>query len=222
MPVKIRLQRHGKKGQPFYHIVVADGRAPRDGRFIERIGSYNPLTSPATIDLDVENAVRWLRNGAQPTETARTILRFKGALYLYHLLKGVTKGALTEEQARAKFDAWVAEKEVEIRSAANNVELKKKEELKKRRDAEVRIRDARAEEIAEKRRKEVEKLVAEVQAETAAPAAAAAVAVVVEAETTVEAEAVVEAEAAVEAETETKKTIEAETSAEAVETPAEE
>jgi small subunit ribosomal protein S16 len=159
MPAKIRLQRHGKKGQPFYHIVVADGRAPRDGRFIEKIGTYNPLTSPASVVLDVENAVKWLRNGAQPTETVRAILRYKGALYLHHLLKGVTKGALTEEQARAKFETWNTEKEQLLTTAAKSNELKEKEELKKRRDAEVRIRDAKAAEIAEKRRKAVESVV---------------------------------------------------------------
>lgn len=177
MPAKIRLQRHGKKGQPFYHIVIADGRAPRDGRFIERIGTYNPLTSPATINLDVENAVKWLRNGAQPTETVRAILRFKGALYLYHLLKGVAKGALTEEQARAKYDEWVAAKEQEVQSATRGNDLKQKEEAKKRRDAEVLVREAKAAAIAEKRRKEaeaevaaVQKLVAETTEVTEAPA----------------------------------------------------
>lgn len=172
MPAKIRLQRHGKKGQPFYHIVVADGRAPRDGRFIQKIGTYNPLTSPASIDLDVENAVVWLKNGAQPTETVRAILRYKGALYLHHLLKGAEKGALTEEQARAKYQAWKAEKDQQIQSAARNSELKQKEESKKRRDAEVKVRDARAAEIAEKRRKEVEAQIASVQEAVSEPAEA--------------------------------------------------
>lgn len=108
--VKIRLQRHGRKGKPFYYIVAADVRAPRDGRFIERIGSYNPNTNPATIDLNLEDAVRWLQNGAEPTDTCRAILSYKGALHLHHLLKGAKKGAFTEEQAYEKFNQWLEEK----------------------------------------------------------------------------------------------------------------
>ncbi len=99
MPVKIRLQRKGRRKKPFYHIVVADGRAPRDGRFIEKIGSYNPMTTPATIDVDTDRALDWLIKGAQPTDTARAILRFKGVMYKKHLQRGVTKGALTQERA---------------------------------------------------------------------------------------------------------------------------
>ena len=106
MPVKIRLQRHGKKGKPFYWVVAADSRAKRDGRFLEKLGTYNPNTNPATIDLDVDGTVQWLQNGAQPTDTARTILSYKGALLKNHLAGGVKKGALTEEQAEAKFTAW--------------------------------------------------------------------------------------------------------------------
>ena len=121
MPAKIRLQRHGKKGKPFYHIVIADGRAPRDGRFIEKIGTYNPITNPADIVLDIEKAIEWLNNGAQPTDTVRTILSYKGVLYKNHLLKGVKKGAMTEEQAEAKFQAWLNEKEAKI---ANKVSEK--------------------------------------------------------------------------------------------------
>jgi small subunit ribosomal protein S16 len=106
MATKIRLQRHGKKGRPFYHLVVADARAPRDGKFIERIGSYNPNTNPATIVLDFEKALDWMNNGAQPTDTARTILSDKGVLYKKHLLGGVKKGAFDEAAAEAKFVAW--------------------------------------------------------------------------------------------------------------------
>ncbi len=114
MPVKLRLQRKGRKKQPFYHIVAADARAPRDGRFIERLGTYNPMTKPATIELDREKSYKWLRNGAQPTETVRSILRFKGVLYLKHLQLGVEKGALTQEQADEKFNTWLEQKEAKV------------------------------------------------------------------------------------------------------------
>ena len=110
MPVKIRLQRHGKKGKPFYWIVAADARANRDGRFLEKLGIYNPNTNPATIDINLDHSVKWLENGAQPTETARRILSYKGVLLKHHLNGGVRKGALTEEQAEKKFQAWVDQK----------------------------------------------------------------------------------------------------------------
>ena len=99
MPTRIRLQRHGKKNQPFYHIVVADGRVPRDGKFIEKLGTYNPLTNPATIELNVERAAEWIGNGAQPSDTARRILSYKGVLLKHHLQVGVNKGAISQEQA---------------------------------------------------------------------------------------------------------------------------
>lgn len=114
MPVKIRLQRHGKKGKPFYWVVAADARAPRDGKFLEKLGTYNPVTNPAQIDLNIDAAVKWLHNGAQPTETARRILSYKGVLLKHHLEGGVRKGALTEQQAQEKFEKWVAEKEQKI------------------------------------------------------------------------------------------------------------
>ncbi|RWX03552.1 30S ribosomal protein S16 [Flavobacterium cerinum] len=110
MPVKIRLQRHGKKGKPFYWVVAADSRSKRDGKFLEKIGTYNPNTNPATIDLDLDSAVQWLHNGAQPTDTAKAILSYKGALLKHHLDGGVRKGALTQEQADAKLAAWLEEK----------------------------------------------------------------------------------------------------------------
>ncbi|WP_418664606.1 30S ribosomal protein S16, partial [Alistipes ihumii] len=110
MPVKIRLARRGKKGYPFYHIVVADSRAPRDGKFIENIGSYNPNTNPATINLDFEKALDWLQKGAQPTDTCRAILSYKGVLMKKHLLGGVSKGAFTQEAAEAKFAQWLEQK----------------------------------------------------------------------------------------------------------------
>lgn len=124
MSVKIRLQRRGRKKRPFYHIVVADGRSPRDGRFIEKIGTYNPMTVPATIELDRDKAFDWLMKGAQPTDTARAILRFKGVLYRKHLARGVKKGALTEEEAEAKYQEWIADKEARI---AARVEKARKE-----------------------------------------------------------------------------------------------
>ncbi|HFA50236.1 MAG TPA: 30S ribosomal protein S16 [Bacteroidetes bacterium] len=114
MAVKIRLQRKGKKKKPFYHIVIADARAKRDGRFIEKIGTYNPLTVPATIELDRDKAFDWLNKGAQPTDTVRSILRFKGVTYRKHLQKGVAKGALTQEQADEKLKAWIEAKEAKI------------------------------------------------------------------------------------------------------------
>ena len=110
MPVKIRLQRHGKKNKPFYWIVAADSRSKRDGRYLEKLGTYNPNTNPATIDLDIDGTVQWLQNGAQPTDTAKNLLSYKGVLLKNHLVGGVRKGALTEEQAEAKFTAWLEEK----------------------------------------------------------------------------------------------------------------
>jgi small subunit ribosomal protein S16 len=110
MSVKIRLQRHGKKGKPFYWVVAADARSKRDGKYLEKIGTYNPNTNPATIDLNLDSAVRWLHNGAQPTDTAKAILSYKGALLKHHLDGGIRKGALTQEQADAKLAAWLEAK----------------------------------------------------------------------------------------------------------------
>ncbi|MCD4683587.1 MAG: 30S ribosomal protein S16, partial [Bacteroidales bacterium] len=155
MPTKIRLQRRGKKGQPFYHIVIADGRAPRDGKFIEKIGTYNPLTQPADIDILFDRALYWLQSGAQPTDTVRTILSYKGIIYKNHLQKGVTKGALTQEQADAKFDAWLKDKEEKIASKVNESEQEKRGEAKKRLDAEKKISEDRAKDLAEKRMAEL-------------------------------------------------------------------
>ena len=114
MPVKIRLTRQGRKKRPYYHIVIADARAPRDGKFIEKIGMYNPMTKPATIEIDRAKAYEWLQKGAQPTNTARAILRFTGVMYMKHLQRGVTKGALTQEQADAKLETWLTEKQAVI------------------------------------------------------------------------------------------------------------
>ena len=114
MSVKIRLQRKGRKKRPFYHIVIADARSPRDGKFIERLGSYNPMTKPATIDIDREKAYDWLMKGAQPTDTVRAILRFKGVYYKKHLMRGVKKGAMTVEEADKKYQEWVEAKEAKV------------------------------------------------------------------------------------------------------------
>ena len=126
MPVKIRLQRHGKKGKPFYWVVAADARAKRDGKYLEKLGTYNPNVNPAIIDLDVDGTVKWLKNGAQPTDTARAILSYKGVMLKYHLDGGVRKGALTEAQAAEKFQVWVDAKEGKITAKedglAKNVE----------------------------------------------------------------------------------------------------
>ena len=137
MPTRIRLQRRGKKGNPFFHIVIADGRAPRDGKFIETIGTYNPLTTPASIKLDEERAIYWLHTGASPTETVFSIFKYKGIIYKYHLLKGVKKGALTQEQAEAKFQSWLLEKEAKIKSKVNQKSQDEKQTEKKLLEAEV-------------------------------------------------------------------------------------
>lgn len=151
MPAKIRLQRKGKKGQPFYHIVIADGRAPRDGKFIEKIGTYNPLTRPAEIDIDFTKAITWLNNGAQPTDTVKAILSYKGILYKSHLLKGVQKGAMTEEQAEIKFQAWLEEKQAKIAGKKKEFELSAKDVRKKLHENEIKLNEAKSEAVAKKR-----------------------------------------------------------------------
>jgi len=167
MPARIRLQRHGKKGQPFYHIVIADGRAPRDGKFIEKLGTYNPMTKPATIIVDIDGAVKWLQNGAQPSDTVRAILTYKGVMYKKHLLGGVAKGAFTAEEAETKFAAWVAEKEAKINNASkaheDNLEKQKVEAL----EAEAKVNEARAAEIAKRKADAIEAKVKEAQAAAA-------------------------------------------------------
>jgi small subunit ribosomal protein S16 len=150
MPAKIRLQRFGKKGYAYYHIVVADVRAPRDGKFIEKIGSYNPNTNPATIEIDREKAVQWLKNGAQPTDTARAILSYRGVLYKHHLQQGITKGKLTQEEADAKFAAWEADKQSKIGNKVSSLADAKREDAKKRLAEEAKVKEARAEAIKAK------------------------------------------------------------------------
>ena len=192
MPVKLRLQRHGKKGKPFFWIVAADTRAKRDGKFLEKLGIYNPNTNPATIELDVDGAVKWLQNGAQPTDTARAILSYKGALLKKHLAVGVKKGALTEEQAEEKFKAWLEEKEGKI--GAKKESLSKAQEAEKAKALEAE-KEANAKREAEF--KEAEEAAAAAEAERTAEATD---------EATVEkAEEEVDAATAEEAKTEEKK-----------------
>jgi small subunit ribosomal protein S16 len=164
MPVKIRLQRHGSKGFPFYHIVIADSRAPRDGKFIERIGSYNPTTNPATIKLDFDLALSWLKKGAQPTDTCRGILSYEGVMMKHHLLKGVAKNAMTENEAEVKFNTWKKDKDSKIDAKRSKLSKSKDEEATQRLAAEAKVREAKAEAIAKKNAK----LAAAAKAESAA------------------------------------------------------
>lgn len=173
MATKIRLQRHGRKGYAYYPIVIADSRAPRDGRFIEKIGSYNPNTNPATIELDFDRALYWIQTGAQPTDTVRNILSDEGVLYMKHLLGGVKKGAFDEQAAQAKFEAWknnktasvqaVKSKDAEVARAAKKALLEQEKETNK----------ARAEAVAQKKA-ELAAAAAAAQAEKAAESAAEA------------------------------------------------
>jgi len=175
MSVKIRLQRHGKKGKPFYWIVAADARAKRDGRFLEKLGTYNPNTNPATVNLDVDGAVKWLQNGAQPTDTAKTILSYKGAMLKNHLVGGVRKGALTEEQAEEKFQAWLEEKAGKVASKEENVARAKSEAKEKALEAEKAVNEARVAAAVEEAAPEVveeevvEEATPEIVVEEAAP-----------------------------------------------------
>lgn len=150
MPVKIRLARHGRKKNAYYHIVVADSRSPRDGRFIERIGSYNPITNPATIELDFDKALEWLFNGAQPTDSTRTILSDKGVLMKKHLLEGVKKGAFDEAEAERRFLNWKVEKESKLQAKIEKIASLADTDLAKRLKAEAKVKEARALEIAKK------------------------------------------------------------------------
>tara|TARA_Y200000002_G_scaffold128899_1_gene106221 strand:- start:34 stop:546 length:513 start_codon:yes stop_codon:yes gene_type:complete len=143
MPVKLRLQRHGKKGKPFYWIVAADSRSKRDGRFLEKLGTYNPNTNPAQVEINIDSAVQWLENGAQPTYTTRAILSYEGVLLKKHLAGGVKKGALTEEQAEEKFQAWKTEKLSKIDSKKSDIQKAKEAEAAKALAAEKAANEAR-------------------------------------------------------------------------------
>lgn len=167
----IRLSRHGKKHSAFYHIVIADGRAPRDGRFIEKIGTYNPVANPAEINLNFDKALDWLQKGAQPTDTAKSILSLKGVIYKHHLLKGVKKGAFTEIEAEAKFQNWLSEKEAKIAAKRSGVDEKARAELKVRLDAEIKVNEERAAEISKKKTAAIDAKVKAAQEVAAAKAA---------------------------------------------------
>ena len=167
MAVKIRLQRHGKKNFAFFHIVVADSRAPRDGRYIEEIGTYNPNTDPATIVLKADRALAWLNVGAQPSLVVRRILSYEGVLLRKHLQGGVAKGALTQEQADQKFDAWKAQRDAKINAKIEGISKAKAEAAKNAEAAEAKVNQERTEALAKK------KAEAEEAARAAAEAAAA-------------------------------------------------
>lgn len=177
MPVKIRLQRHGKKGKPFYWVVAADVRAKRDGKYLEKLGTYNPNTNPATINLDIDGSVKWLQNGAQPTDTARAILSYSGVMMKHHLAGGVRKGAMTEEQAEEKFKAWLEEKEQKIQDKKDGLSKAESEARAKALEAEKEVSAKRAaaalpeEEVAEEAAEETAEVATEeATAETEAPA----------------------------------------------------
>jgi small subunit ribosomal protein S16 len=150
MPVKIRLSRQGRKRIPFYHVVVADSRAPRDGRYIERLGKYYPKTNPATIEIDFDRALYWLQIGAQPTDTCRSILSDKGVLYKNHLINGVKKNALTLEQVETKFHAWLNEKDSKLQQQVEATKSSKETVKKQQLTAESKAREAKAAAIAKK------------------------------------------------------------------------
>ena len=182
MATKIRLQRHGRKGYAFYHIVIADSRAPRDGKFIERVGSYNPNTNPATINLDFERALYWLQVGAQPTDTVRNILSAQGVLLKKHLLGGVKKGAFSLEEAEKRFNAWLTQKQSAVEAVKAKVKDAKAADAKKRLEAEKEVNKNIAEAVAKKKAEKAaaeaaaaaEKPAEEVPAAEAAPEAPAA------------------------------------------------
>ena len=171
MATKIRLQRHGRKDYPFYPIVIADSRAPRDGRFIERIGSYNPNTNPATISLNFERALYWVNVGAQPTETVRNILSREGVMLMKHLQGGVKKGAFDEAEAQRRFEAWKAEKAAKLEAVKNQEREGKKAAAKKALEEETKKNEAKAEAVAKKRAEAAAAKAAEEAAKAAEAAA---------------------------------------------------
>jgi len=172
MAVKIRLARKGRKKLAFYHIVVADSRSPRDGRYIEKIGSYNPVTNPATIELDFDKALGWLQNGALPTDTCRAILSYKGVLMKKHLLEGVKKGAFDEAEATKRFDEWIKLNEAKIEAKKSNLEKSQDDELGKKLSVEKRVNEARVAKLARKNADLAAKAAAGEKAEAVAEEAA--------------------------------------------------
>lgn len=183
MATRIRLQRHGKKDQPFYHIVVADGRAPRDGRYIERLGTYNPLTHPAQVSLNFDRALYWVETGAAPSDTARAILRHEGVYLMKHLRGGIAKGAFSENEAERRFAAWKQDRESKINNIKREDADAARSIMKKRLEAETKVKEAIAAKVAEKRAAEAEAAAAaQREAEEAAAAAAEAAAAEMQAE----------------------------------------
>lgn len=174
MATKIRLARHGKKKHPYYHIVITDGRAPRDGRFIEKIGTYNPVTNPATIVLEFDKALDWLQKGAVPTATVRAILSYEGVMLKKHLLDGVRKGAFDEATAETRFTAWKEEQYARISNKRSRLAREKDKAMKEKLEAEAKVKDTRAEAIAKKRAEQAESQKAEEAAEAEAAAEATA------------------------------------------------
>jgi small subunit ribosomal protein S16 len=172
MSVKIRLTRRGRKGYAFYHIVVADSRAPRDGRYIERIGSYNPNTNPATIEVDIDKALKWINNGAQPTDTARSLLSAKGVLMKKHLLEGVKKGAFDEAEAERRFQLWLDEKAAKAQAKKEQLDSKKSQAEKEKLAQEAKVNAARAEKIAKKNAEQAAEVAEEAASEEATEAPA--------------------------------------------------
>ena len=154
MATRIRLQRFGKKNQAFYHLVIADGRAPRDGRFIEQIGTYNPLTHPATVNINFDRALYWVEAGASPSDTARSILKHEGIYLMKHLRGGIAKGAITQLDADRKFYAWKQEKDSKLGNLKREISEKQRTELKKRLDAETKVKEATSAKVAAKYAKE--------------------------------------------------------------------
>ncbi len=169
MPVRIRLQRHGKKGSPFYWIVAADSRAKRDGRYLEKIGTYNPNTNPATVNLNVDKAVEWLENGAQPSDTARTLLSYRGAMMKHHLNGGVSKGAFSQEEADKRFAAWLEEKQAKIQAKIDGLDKDKAKDLSDRLEAEKAVNQKRIEDLTAAPESEEEPATEEAPAAEAAP-----------------------------------------------------
>lgn len=150
MPVKIRLTRQGRKRKPYYHIVVSDSRAPRDGRFIDKLGKYDPNTNPASIELDFGKSLEWVLKGAQPTDTCRAILSYKGVMYKKHLMEGVKKKAFSEEEAEKKFNLWLTGKEEKIQAKIASLDQKNTESKKSRLEREAKVNEERAKAIAKK------------------------------------------------------------------------
>ena len=179
MPVRIRLQRHGKKGKPIYWIVAADSRSKRDGRYLEKLGIYNPNTLPATVELNLDRAVDWLQNGAQPSDTARTLLSEHGAMLKNHLINGVNKGALTEDDVNAKFEAWLKDKESKNESVQKKIDSEAEKSraaaIAAEKEVSAKRKEAAAAAVAEAEAQEEEEAVAakEALAEEAAPEAEA-------------------------------------------------